>query len=153
MQTLIGTTYRPVLSSHTDELVAREQSWGAYTKPEAYLDSFNRFVRDQLNESTALAVVVNRPRDLTREQLREVKLLLDGNGYSEAHLQAAWRNKSNQDIAASIIGFIRRAALGDPLFPDGQRVDRAMKPILASRPGHPSSANGWTGSGGNWGPR
>lgn len=129
VQSLMGTHYMPIISTHGDELVAREQSWGTYAKPDDYLDGFSAFVRESLNESVALAVVVNRPRDLTRDQLREVKLLLDAHGYSEAKLQAAWRNKSNQDIAASIIGFIRQAALGDALLPFEVRVSEAMKHI------------------------
>lgn len=133
VRALMGTAYMPLLATHRDELVAREQSWGTYAKPEDYLDSFGRFVREQLNQSAALAVVVNRPRDLTREQLREVRLLLDGHGYSEANLQAAWRNKSNQAIAASIIGFIRQAALGEALVPFEQRVAQAMQRIYALR--------------------
>jgi type I restriction enzyme R subunit len=40
---------------------------------------------------------------------------------------------TNEDIAASIIGFIRQAALGDALVPYGDRVDKAMKKILVSR--------------------
>jgi type I restriction enzyme R subunit len=40
---------------------------------------------------------------------------------------------TNEDIAASIIGFIRQAALGDALVPYTERVDKAMKKILASR--------------------
>ncbi len=137
VQALMGTAYMPVLATHRDELVAREQSWGTYAKPEDYLDGFGRFVREQLNQSAALAVVVNRPRDLTREQLREVRLLLDGHGYSEASLQAAWRHKSNLAIAASIIGFIRQAALGEALVPFEKRVAQAMQRIHALRPWTP----------------
>ena len=77
--------------------------------------------------------MVNRPRDLSREQLKEIKLLLDGAGYSEAKLQAAVRNETNQDIAASIIGHIRRAALGEPLIPFAQRVETAMQRIYTSQ--------------------
>jgi len=124
---LVGSIYQPVLADHHDELVAREQNYGKYQKPEDYLESFNQFIKDQLNKSVALAVVVNKPRDLTREQLKEVKLLLDGAGYSEAKLQSAVRNQTNQDIAASIIGHIRRATLGEPLLPFEQRVAQAMQ--------------------------
>jgi type I restriction enzyme R subunit len=54
VQQLIGTTYKPVISGHADELLeAREQSWGQYTKPDDYLDSFGRFVREQINQSAA----------------------------------------------------------------------------------------------------
>ncbi|MFG6415475.1 type I restriction-modification system endonuclease [Roseateles sp. DC23W] len=133
VQRVLGTAYMPVISTHTDQLAERVQSWGSYTRPEDYLDSFGTFVREQINQSAALAVVVQRPRDLTREQLKEVKLLLDQHGYSEANLKAAWRNKSNQDIAASIVGYIRQAAIGEALVPFEQRVAQAMQAIYAMR--------------------
>jgi type I restriction enzyme R subunit len=137
VQVLVGSRYRPLLSLHHDELVAREQSYGTYQKPEDYLDAFGRFVREQLNESVALVVVVRRPRDLTREQLKEVRLLLDRHGYAEARLQTAWRNKTNQEIAASIVGYIRQAALGEALIPFEQRVAQAMARIHAIAPWTP----------------
>ncbi|MDI4634708.1 type I restriction-modification system endonuclease [Pelomonas sp. V22] len=133
VQELLGTAYMPILSQHADELVLREQSWGTYKKPEDYLDSFGTFIRQQLNQSAALAVVVQRPKDLTREQLKQVRLLLDEHGYSEANLKAAWRTKSNQEIAASIVGYIRQAALGEALLPFEQRVANAMQKIYSQR--------------------
>lgn len=137
VQQLMGTAYMPILSQHADQLLAREQSWGSYARPEDYLDSFGRFVRDQINQSAALAVVVNAPKDLTREQLREVRLLLDAHGYSEANLKSAWRNRSNVDIAASILGYIRQAALGEPLLPFEQRVAAAMQRVYTLQPWTP----------------
>ncbi|MGO4416443.1 type I restriction-modification system endonuclease [Cupriavidus sp. KB_39] len=128
---LMGTQYMPILSQHKDEFVAREQSYGTYSRPEDYLDSFGHFIRNQLNQSAALAVVVQRPKDLTREQLKEVRLLLDAHGYSEAKLQSAWRNQTNQEIAASIVGHIRQAALGEALLPFEQRVAAALKHIYS----------------------
>ena len=130
VKSLVGSEYMPLISNHEDEIRDRTQTYGAHSKPEDYLDSFNEFIKQQLNQSAALAVVVNKPRDLTREQLREVKLLLDNHGYSEARLQSAVRNQTNKDIAASIIGYIRRAALGEPLIPFEQRVAEAMDRIL-----------------------
>lgn len=126
---LLGSERQPVISEHYDELGERTQSYGVHKKPADYLESFDHFVKDNLNQSAALAVVVNKPRDLTREQLKEIKLLLDNAGYSEANLQTAVRNQTNQDIAASIIGHIRRAALGEPLVPFEQRVAHAMQHI------------------------
>lgn len=131
VQQLLGTAYMPLISQHADKLMERTQSWGVYARPEDYLDSFARFVREQVNQSLAMATVVNRPRDLTREQLKEVRLLLDGAGYSEARLKAAWRNHSNQDIAAGVIAYIRQAALGEALLPFDQRVAQAMQKIHA----------------------
>ncbi len=129
VKSLAGSEYMPLISEHEDEIRERTQSYGPHDKPEDYLDSFNQFVREQMNQSVALSVVVNKPRDLTRAQLREVKLLLDNNGYSEAKLQSAVRNQTNKDIAASIVGHIRRAALGEPLKPFEQRVAEAMDRI------------------------
>ncbi|MCQ8104208.1 type I restriction-modification system endonuclease [Methylomonas sp. SURF-2] len=126
---LLGSEYYPLIAEHEDELKVREQSYGKYDKPADYLESFNDFIKNQINQSAALAVVVNKPKDLTREQLREIRLLLDQNGYSEAKLQSAWRNQTNQDIAASIIGYIRRAAIGEALIPFEQRVTQAMQKI------------------------
>ena len=80
-----------------------------------------------------LTVVVQRPRDLTRAQLRELRLELDKLGFSEANLRRAWHDANNEDIAASIIGFVRQAAIGDPLIPFEERVREAMKRIYASR--------------------
>ena len=131
---LLGSLNYPVISTHKDELMTREQNYGDYPKPADYLESFNDFIKNQLNQSVALGVVVNRPQDLTREQLREVRLLLDGHGYSEVNLQSAWRNQTNQEIAASIVGFIRRAALGEALLPFEQRVTKAMETIYTLQP-------------------
>lgn len=130
---LIGSEYMPIISEHQDRFMVREQSYGPYNKPEDYLQSFNDFVRQQMNQSAALSVVVNQPKDLTREQLKEVKMLLDTHQYNEVTLRTAWRNKTNQDIAASIIGYIRQAALGEALLPFEQRVALAMQTIYASR--------------------
>ena len=129
---LIGSDRQPVISHHEDEIRERTQSYGEHQRPEDYLDSFNAFIKEQVNQSAALSAIVNRPRDLTREQLKEVKLLLDSAGYSEAKLQTAYRNQTNQDIAASIIGHIRRAALGEALIPFEQRVAQAMQRIYQS---------------------
>jgi type I restriction enzyme, R subunit len=128
-----------IISDHEDELLSVSRGYtaeqgGTYgQRPEDYLESFKAYVENNRNEIAALLVVTQRPRDLTRAQLKELKAKLDAAGYSEKALQVAWQEMSNQDIAASIIGFIRQAALGDALMPYGQRVDRAIGKILANR--------------------
>jgi type I restriction enzyme, R subunit len=129
VRVLIGTAYRPMIAHHKDELILRQQSYGKYEKPADYLESFKEFITRSINQSAALSVVVNRPKDLTRAQLKEIRLLLDSNGFSESTLKTAWRNESNQDIAASIIGYIRRAAIGEALLSFDQRVNLAMQKI------------------------
>ncbi|MGJ0638186.1 type I restriction-modification system endonuclease [Xenorhabdus bovienii] len=129
---LLGNPNRPIISEHKDELRERSQGYGDHQRPEDYLYSFNQFIREQINQSAALTAIVNRPRDLTREELKKIRLELDQAGYSEAKLKTAVRNQTNQDIAASIIGHIRQAALGEPLIPFEQRVTRAMENIYRS---------------------
>lgn len=125
---------QPILiSHHTDELRRIERGYGNAERPQDYLESFRAFLLENLNQVPALIVVTQCPRDLTRSQLREIRLLLDSNGYTEKALQVAWRETTNEEIAASIIGFIRQAALGEALMPYSERVDQAMRKILASR--------------------
>lgn len=129
-----GTPNVTYVSEHIDKLHSVERGYGpGRTKPEAYLEAFGKFITDNLNKVPALMVVTQRPRDLTRAQLKELRLLLEQAGYGELALQTAWRDATNQDIAASIIGFIRQRALGEPLRPYNERVDRAVKKVLASR--------------------
>jgi type I restriction enzyme R subunit len=131
VSTLLGSESHPIIATQSDELIGREQNYGDHQKPQDYLESFHDFIHQQLNQSAALGVVVNRPKDLTREQLRNVRLLLDHHGFSEVSLKSAWRNQTNQEIAASIIGYIRQAAIGEALLPFDQRVANAMQKIYA----------------------
>jgi type I restriction enzyme R subunit len=109
------------------------RGYGDAQKTADYLESFSIFLRENKDRIPALLLVMQRPRELTRKQLRELRLLLDEQGFSEANLKTAWREITNQDIAASIIGFIRNAATGSPLLSHEERVQRAMRRILASR--------------------
>ena len=69
-----------------------EHGDGKGKKPEDYLAEFEKFIRENLNKLPALLVVAQRPRDLTRRQLKELALLLDGAGFNETKLQVAWRD-------------------------------------------------------------
>jgi len=124
----------PIIAPHTDDLLGVTRGYSGGERPEDYLDGFGAFLRDNLNRIPALAVVVQRPRELTRAQLREVLHALDAAGYSETSLRVAHRDLSNVDVAAKIVGFIRRQALGSPLEPYASRVDRALRTIVARQP-------------------
>lgn len=135
---IAGSDHKPFIYQGQDEFLGREQTYGVHEKPADYLDSFNEFIRSNINKSAALNVVVTRPKDLTRAQLKEIKLLLDEAGFNAAHLQTAWRQKSNQDIAASIISYIRQAALNEALVPFEQRVHSAMQRIYSEHNWNPN---------------
>ena len=127
-----GPAYVPI-SNHPDQIVSVAHGYGHGEKPEDFLDSFTDFVRTNLNEIAALTVVVQRPRELTRAHLKSLRLELDRKGFSDASLRSAWADAKNEDIAASIIGFIRQAALGDVLVSYEDRLHSGMRRILAGR--------------------
>jgi type I restriction enzyme R subunit len=121
-----------IIAHHPDEVLSVERGYGTSKKPEDYLAAFTKFIDENKNTIPALIVVCTRPRDLTRAQLKELKLKLDAAGYSEANIRAAWRDWKNQDIAATIVGFIRQRALGSPLVRYEERVEKALAKVLAS---------------------
>jgi type I restriction enzyme R subunit len=121
------------VSEHRDEFLGAEHGYGKAKRPEDYLQEFTAFLKSHVDQIPALVTVLTRPRELTRKQLRELALELDRAGFSETKLATAWREMTNQDIAARIVGFIRQATVGDPLVPYEQRVDKALQKMLASR--------------------
>lgn len=127
-----GAGQRLLVSEHPDRLLGTTRGYGNAERPEDYLEAFAQYLRTHGNEIPALVTVLTRPRDLTRQQLRELALALDRAGFSETNLKAAWREMTNQDLAARIVGYVRQAALGDPLVPYDQRVDRALRKVLSS---------------------
>jgi type I restriction enzyme R subunit len=129
-----GPQYQ-LISEHDDEVVSVNLGFGDSGKrPEDYIESFRAYITSNLNKIPALLVVTQRPKELTRQQLKELKLALDREGYSETKLRTAWRESKNEDLAASIIGYIRQLALGTPLMSYEARVEQAMQRILKSRP-------------------
>jgi type I restriction enzyme, R subunit len=128
------TKATPILvSTHADAFKGAQHGYGDAQKPDDYLRAFTKFLKTSGNRIPALTAVLTRPRELTRKQLKELRLALDQAGFPESALQTAYRETTNQDIAASVIGYIRQAALGDALVPYEQRVDRALQKILSSR--------------------
>ncbi len=118
------------ISHHPDQIVSVTRGYGQGQKPEDFLDIFTAFIKNNINKIAALTVVLQRPRELTRAELKALRLALDGQGFSEANLRRAWSDAKNEDIAASIIGFVRQAALGDALTPLDVRVRKGMQRIL-----------------------
>jgi type I restriction enzyme R subunit len=128
-----GVAQPILISDHEDHLIPSERGYGKAKKPEDYLKEFTAFIQSHSNDIPALMTVLTRPRELTRKQLRELVLELDKAGYTETNLATAWREMTNQDIAARIVGYIRQAAIGDALVPYNERVEHALLKLLASR--------------------
>lgn len=135
---------RPVfISDEQDELISHERGYGNATKPEDYLKEFREFITKNLNEIAALNIVATRPKELTRQALKELKLILDRNSFSEAMLQTAWKQMTNEEIAADIISFIRQRSLDDALISKDDRIHNAIVKTKAAHPELSKIQTGW----------
>ena len=121
------------ISDHPDELISVADNYGRNASPADYIESFETFVRSNMNSAPALIAATQKPRELTRKELKELAILLDEHGFSEANLRQAYGRARNADIAAHIIGFVRQAAIGDPLVPYETRVQNGVDRIIAGR--------------------
>lgn len=120
-----------VVSDKEDELISHTRGYGSGVKPEDYLEEFRRFITDNINLLPALNVVCTRPQELTREDLKKLKLELDSRHFTEQQLKSAWKDMTNQEIAADIIGFIRQQALDLPLIPYEERIKNAVRRLVS----------------------
>lgn len=122
------------ISDAEDEVISHERGYGDAAGPEDYLKEFHAFIDNNLNEIAALHIVATRPKELTRQSLRELKLILDRNHFSETKLQTAWKQMTNEDIAADIISFIRQRSIGDALIGKEERIHSAIAKTKAAHP-------------------
>lgn len=123
-----------VLSVHEDSLYGHTRGYGEGKGPEDYLEEFKKFVLNNMNEIEALNIVCQRPKELTRTELRSLELELSKHKFTEKWLNSAWKQTTNQEIAADIISFIRQQALGDALISHEERIKRAVRKVKDSHP-------------------
>lgn len=115
-----------IIDNHPDEVIERTRGYGEGQKPEDYLESFKAFIDNNIDTIAALKTVCTKPYELTRENLKGLKLELDRHDFTENQLNAAWKEMTNQDIVADIIAFIRQQALGSTLISHETRVKNAF---------------------------
>lgn len=114
-----------IVSEHKDALHSRNYGYGKGQKPADYLESFKQFLQDNRDTLPALSVIVTRPSDLKRSDLKKLLLELSNHDYTERNLRAAHHNISDLELSASMIGYIRAALLDEPLVAFESRVDAA----------------------------
>lgn len=125
---------RPVvIDNHPDEMIERTRGYGEGQKPEDYLEAFKTFINSNINNIAALKTVCTKPSELTRENLKGLKLELDRHDFTENQLNTAWKEMTNQDIVADIIAFIRQQALGSTLISHETRVKNAFAKLKLNR--------------------
>ena len=115
-----------VNSDQEDELLSHTRGYGSSDRPEDYLDAFANYVKTNLNEVAALNIVCTRPKELTRESLKSLRLTLDREGFTTQQLNTAISQMTNEEITADIISLIRRYAIGSALISHEARIRKAV---------------------------
>lgn len=115
-----------VISDKPDKLVSHTRGYGKGSRPEDYLDAFADYVQTHLNEIAALNIVCTRPKELTRDSLKDLRLTLDREGFTTQQLNTAISELTNEKMAADIISLIRRYAIGSTLISHEARIRRAV---------------------------
>ena len=115
-----------VISLAEDELLYHVRGYGEGVRPEDYLDAFATFVKTNMNEIAALNIVCTRPKELTRDSLKSLRLTLDREGFTTQQLNTAISEMTNEEITADIITLIRRYAIGSALISHEARIRKAV---------------------------
>ena len=119
-------------SEKEDTLLETTRGYGDTEKPQDYLDSFVAYVNENKDRIEAIRIACTRPSDMTRAQLRELKLELDKENFTESSLNEAASAVSNERIVADIIAFVRRAVLKTPLVNHADRVKMAFSKLISA---------------------
>lgn len=118
-------------SDKEDTLLETTRGYGNTEKPEDYLEAFSKFVNENKDTIEAIRIACTKPSDMTRRQLRELKLALDKENFTESNLNQAISTIKNEQIVADIIAHIRRAVLHTPILNHEERVKRAFAKLIA----------------------
>lgn len=119
-------------SEKADILKETTRGYGSTEKPEDYLDAFTKFVNENKDKIEAIRIACTKPSDMTRAQLKELKLVLDKETFTETSLNEATSAVTNAHIVADIIAHVRNAVLKTPLFNHDERVEAAFSKLIAS---------------------
>lgn len=119
-----------VLAESVEDVVTSQYLFrttdGRELKPEDYLRSFQRFVRENPDQLEAINILFNRPEDFRTQELRELrkKLAARPERFTEGNLRKAYHHE-----LADIISIIRHAITGQRLLSAVERVNRAFEHI------------------------
>jgi len=119
-----------VISDAKDEVISHTRGYGDDAqRPEDYLDDFASYVKNNRTQIAALEIVCTRPKELTRQTLKDLRLALDREGFTTQQLNTAISQMTNEEIAADIISLIRRYAIGSALISHEVRIRKAVEKL------------------------
>jgi type I restriction enzyme R subunit len=113
-----------------DEIIASEYLFhtldGKNLKPEDYIKTFEKFVKQNRNKIDAIRVLLDKPKEFKSSELKELRKILASQPeiFTEDRLKRAY-----SDQLADIIAFIRHAASGEPLASPQERIGRTFQKL------------------------
>ncbi|MCL5129333.1 type I restriction-modification system endonuclease [Algibacter sp. L4_22] len=127
-----SSNYGTLYSDHEDNVEEVSRAYEKNLKPKDYLESFTEFINNNRNEIAALNIVCTKPSSLTRTELKELRLILDTQGFNKNNLNTAYKEVTNTEIVADIIAHIRTSALGEDLVSHQERIANAVSKLKTS---------------------
>ena len=115
----------------TSEVMIRKGS--EYQRPEDYLESFARFVKENPEHIEAISILLERPKEWNTAVLGDLRKKLTRNDFPEGELQRAHKLVYNKALA-DIISMVKHAARKEePVLTTKERVDRALGTIMSGK--------------------
>lgn len=120
-----------IVDTVDDEVMFRVGS--DYQKPEDYLQSFERFVKENPDHISAIEILLSRPKNWSADALEDLRKKLRHKDFSERDLQRAHDLVFKKPLA-DIISMIKHAAdFKVPLLNAEERVNHALDIIISSK--------------------
>ena len=126
-----NTRFIPIYGGE-DKVIEKGQDYDdddGITEPEDFLERFSAFIKENENKIAAINIICTKPKDLTREDLKKLRILLDQEGYTTTKLNTAVAKMTNEELTVDLITLIRQAALGSHLISHEERVKKAVRKL------------------------
>lgn len=118
-----------IIAKEDDSVTSHTRGYGKNKRPEDYMHEFEEYIKENMNKITALNILCTKPEQLTRNELKAIKAILDEEGFNEEYLKSAYKDMTNEEITADIIAFIRQKAIGSALISKEERITKAMNKV------------------------
>ncbi len=104
---------------------------GRDLKPDDYIQTFEKFVKDNPDHIEAISIILNKPKGWNTQALRDLRTALQQRPerFTEDNLRKAYKYP-----LADIISMIKHAAKDEPIMSAKERVDLAIVKVLDDKP-------------------
>ena len=118
-----------IISEHEDEIRTVRQIYGKNEKPEDYLENFEKYIRENQDKVEALKLLKENPKLFKRKDLKELRYILDENGYKETELNSDYGKVENVNITADILSYIKKVLKGSTILDKEEKIQDIEKRI------------------------